>query len=333
MESAQRFAAVKWPQLGLGSNELKVDARVNILVTGSAGFLGGTIVRQAEALGNKTSGLNRSSGEYQVDLSSKVPELEHHFDLVVHCAGKAHSVPRTPEEKQLFYDVNVAGTKNLLAGLRKPPSRFVFISSVAVYGVESGLQIAENHELAGVSPYAKSKIAAESIVHDWGKSNSVPVSILRLPLIVGPDAPGNLGNMIHAIRRGRYVSINGGTARKSMVLADDVAKCIFSPALGPGTYNLTDGQHPSFRELEDLICGQLGRKRPINIPHFVASMLGLVGDVIPKFPISSATIQKMTADLTFDDSRARDEIGWNPDRVVEHFRIGTDARLLHAGST
>ena len=55
--------------------------------------------------------------------------------MVIHAAGKAHSVPKTAFEKQQFYDINVLGTQNLLAGFEKIglPKQFVFISSVAVY--------------------------------------------------------------------------------------------------------------------------------------------------------------------------------------------------------
>lgn len=293
---------------------------MKILVTGSAGFLGSIITQHALSLGHQVEGLNRSVGEYRIDLSKAIPNVKQ-ADIIVHCAGKAHSVPKTPSQEQEFYGVNVQGTKNLLDGLVNPPKALVFISTIAVYGCEMGTNISENQELCGSTPYAKSKIQAEQIVLDWGLKKSIPILILRLPLIVGPNPPGNLSKMIDGISKGRYLSINRGKAKKSMVMAEDVAAFICGNFEKSGIYNLTDGHHPSFREIEMVICKQLGKTLPLNLPNWLASLLGTIGDVYPKIPISSAAIKKMTADLTFDDKLARENAGWNPSLVVEKFKI------------
>src|SRR5690606_24129185 len=101
-------------------------------------------------------------------------------------------------------------TRNLcraLEGLGNVPKSFIFISSVAVYGLQEGEGVGENHPLNGTTPYAESKILAESWLKQWAAENNVILSILRLPLIVGPNPPGNLGAMINGIKSRKYLSI------------------------------------------------------------------------------------------------------------------------------
>ena len=196
-----------------------------ILITGSTGFLGKHIMKELKA---KPVTLGRSSQcDIVIDLSREIPSLPK-VDLVIHAAGKAHCVPKTESEKQSFFYVNVKGTENLLKGLEKAgnPTQFVFISSVSVYGVISGNQIDEEHPLKAEDPYGKSKILAEELVQDWCAKNNIICTILRLPLVIGKNPLGNLGAMIHGIRKGFYFNIAGGSAKKSMVLADDISKIL-----------------------------------------------------------------------------------------------------------
>lgn len=303
--------------MDLYTNMVKMD----ILLTGASGFLGSAILMQ---LPSQIKTLDRSVGNIRLDLSKGIPQLSV-FNLIIHAAGKAHSVPKTPQQKQEFFDVNVTGTKNLLKGLEQAPAlpkAFVFISSVSVYGLDKGENISETHKLNAKDPYGLSKIHAEELVQEWCLKNNVICTILRLPLLVGPNPPGNLGAMIKGIQKGYYMNIAGGKARKSMVLAEDVAKIIPKVAEIGGVYNLTDGYHPSFKELGDYIATQLKKKKPFDVPEWTAKAMAKVGDIIGnKSPFSSYKLAKITADLTFDDSKARKELDWKPRPVLEAFKL------------
>lgn len=292
-----------------------------VLLTGANGFLGKHVLKE---LNVKWVTLGRNSqSDIIVDLSKKIPLLPL-VDLVVHSAGKAHSVPKTDLEKQSFFEVNVGGTENLLKGLEKAglPKKFVFISSVSVYGIMSGNRINEEQPLMAQDSYGKSKILAEKLVQDWCMKNNIICTILRLPLVVGKNPPGNLGAMINGIRKGFYFNIAGGTAKKSMVLADDIGSIILKVAEVGGVYNLTDGYHPSFHEMSLLVSKQLGKDKVNNMPIWIAKIFAFFGDIIgSKFPINSDKLNKLNATLTFDDSKARQAFGWDPQTVLEGFKI------------
>jgi nucleoside-diphosphate-sugar epimerase len=292
------------------------------LLTGASGFLGSYVLAHLNEAGNEVLTVGRSAvNGVLCDLKSEIPQLEgsHEFDMVIHNAGMAHKVPKTEAESKAFFEVNVGGTKNLLealTSLKKKPRCFVFVSTVAVYGVEVGEGIDETHALLGVSPYAKSKIEAEYLVQDWCDINAVNCVILRLPLVVGEQAPGNLGAMEKAIRKGYYFRLGSGKARRSMVNALDVARLMPKLVNHSGIFNLTDGVHRSFAEMDELLAKKHG-KRVKKIPVWMGRLLAKVGDLIPGFPLNSYRLAKLEQSLTFDDTRARKVLGWGNDLVSD----------------
>ncbi|HTM98849.1 MAG TPA: NAD-dependent epimerase/dehydratase family protein [Pedobacter sp.] len=291
------------------------------LLTGETGFLGLILSKVLAENGFIVKGFKLFSEPLKADISSPfIIKKDLNVDAIIHAAGKAHIVPRNPEEEKAFFDVNFEGTKNLCAALDQlntKPKSFIFISTVSVYGLDSGSLITEDHPLKGKTPYAKSKILAEEWLADWAKSNGVKLCILRVPLIAGINPPGNLGAMINGIKSGKYLSIGKATARKSIVWAEDIARVIPNLVDVEGIFNLTDGIHPSFGELEEVISQALGKKKPFSIPIIVGKLLGKVGDILGRrFPINSDKLNKITSTLTFDDARARNVLDWKPSSVL-----------------
>ena len=296
---------------------------MKVLITGASGFLGASLLKAFNTLGFSIDTLGRSNdNQIKTDLVNMATKLDTSYDLVVHAAGKAHMVPKTPEEEELFYAVNVKGTENLLRSLKVIPKYFVFISSVAVYGVDHGTDIRESHPLQAQDAYGKSKILAENIVQQWAELNGVKATLLRLPLLVGENPKGNLKTMINAIRKGYYFNIGQGNIKKSMVLNDDVVNFIPKIMEQGGTYNLTDGYAPSFKELSDTISNHFATKSVISINYQMIKPVAMIGDLIEKItklkmPINSLKLSKITKPLTFNDDEARAQ-GWNPREVLKH---------------
>lgn len=298
---------------------------MKFLFAGAFGFLGNNVRPFLERMYDVTTiGLLPQDG-YTVNIAKEIPDLGERYDIVLHAAGKAHSVPRTEVEKQVFFDVNLQGTKNLCTALerRGVPRAFIFISTVAVYGCAYGENITEDHPLNGATPYAMSKRLAEEYLQKWCYEHNVILGIIRPSLIAGPNPPGNLGSMIHGIRSGKYLSIAGGRARKSILMVQDIAKLVPLLAEKGGIYNVCDSHHPTFRELETIICRQLDKKQPLSIPYWVAKCMALAGDCLGrKAPINSLKLDKITKSLTFSNEKAIRELGWKPTNVLENFKIG-----------
>ena len=295
-----------------------------LLFTGGTGFLGKNVMQLLQEQYEVTTCGITSEDMIHANLAKGVPEILEYYDIVLHACGKAHVVPRTPEEEKAFYDVNYEGTRNLCAALEKVgvPKALVFISTVAVYGCESGELISEDHPLNGDTPYAKSKIMAEEFLTKWCSDHGVVLGILRPSLLAGKNAPGNLGAMVNGIKKGFYLNIAGGKVRKSVLMAEDIARLLPLVAEKGGVFNVCDTRQPSFGEISASVAKQLGKNKPISIPYWMAWCMAKVGDLLgSKAPINSYKLSKMTESLTFSNEKARRELVWEPMDVLENYKI------------
>jgi nucleoside-diphosphate-sugar epimerase len=301
---------------------------MNILLTGSNGFLGKTfhnfLIKE-----NSVFTLNRNNSDYNYDLSLHVPNFKQYFDIVIHAAGKAHLVPRNSAEGNLFEKNNINGTINLLKGFDKDrlPKKFIFISSVSVYGRNSGELISEDTPLEATDYYGLSKIKTEQILINWCMDNNINLTILRLPLVVGKNPPGNLLNMVNAINNGRYFNIGNGDARKSMVLAEDIAKYLLISSNHNGIFNLTDGKHPSFKEISQKIANDLNKKNIFRIPYSVAYIIAFFLTIFGSYsPFNLKVLNKMTKTLTFSDDLAKKTFNWTPQCILNFNFLNNDSK-------
>ncbi|MGM9519104.1 MAG: NAD-dependent epimerase/dehydratase family protein [Phascolarctobacterium sp.] len=296
----------------------------NLLFTGGTGFLGNNIMPLLEKQFEVTTCGITPDDIIKANLAKEVPVLDKRYDVVLHACGKAHVVPKTEAEKQAFFAVNFQGTVNLCSALEKVgvPKALVFISTVAVYGCEYGELITEEHPLNGDTPYAKSKIMAEQYLTEWCKEHDVVLGILRPSLLAGKNAPGNLGAMVNGVRKGFYLNIAGGKVKKSVLMAEDIARLLPLLEEKGGVYNVCDSYQPTFGELAASVAKQLGKRKPVSIPYWMAWCMAKVGDLLGnKAPINSYKLEKMTKSLTFSNEKARRELGWEPLDVLENYRV------------
>jgi nucleoside-diphosphate-sugar epimerase len=101
-----------------------------------------------------------------------------------------------------------------------------------------------------------------------------------------------------------------------MVHAKQLAE--FLPTLigKSGIYHLTDGEHNSYNEVAQYFA-QKHQRRIVNVPLFPFKIIARVGDLIPKFPLTSYRLAKLSQSLTFSDQKARRELGWKGTNVLE----------------
>lgn len=295
-----------------------------LLFTGGTGFLGYNAKPVLDKMYEVTTIGITDRDELKANFAKEVPVLPCKYNIVLHAAGKAHIYPKTPEEVQSFYDINYLGTVNLCKALEKVgvPRAFVFISTAGVYGIENGDYVTEDTPLLGEQPYQKSKIMAEQFLTEWCGERGVILGILRPSLMVGKNAPGNLGAMVNGIKAGKYLSINHGKARKSLLMAEDIARLVPLVAEKGGIFNVCDDEHPSFGQLEELIAKQLGKHKPVSIPYWFAKCIAVFGDIVgSRFPLNSKRLEKITLSDTLSNEKAKRELGWKPMGVLENFKI------------
>src|SRR5699024_1194219 len=111
------------------------------------------------------------------------------YDSILHVAGIAHQ-KETNENSSLYYDVNRdLAIEMAEKAKKKNVKQFIFLSTMSVYGVETGV-IDENTRLNPKTHYGKSKKAAEDSIQKL-ETDEFKVAIVRPPMIYGKDCPGN----------------------------------------------------------------------------------------------------------------------------------------------
>lgn len=287
---------------------------MKILVAGSNGFLGRII---CDVLHEKHEivTLSRKNADINVDMSISTTALPH-CDILVHCFGSAHFAPKKRLDEKIFFDVNVRGTENLLKSIEQSvkPKAIIFISSVSVYGLNSGLNVDETYTTSPNTPYGVSKLAAEEILSIWAYRNNVNLTILRLPLVIGLNPKGNLNLLIRAIMNGYYFRFSKKEVLKSVVLAEDVANLIPMLIEKKGIYNLTDGNGIKTSAIENHIS-QKFNKNVYFLPFWFVQFIAFIGDIFPIIPLNSDKLKKLNCSLTFSSTKARKDINWNPNDI------------------
>jgi UDP-glucose 4-epimerase len=250
---------------------------MRVLVTGGAGFIGGTLVRHLADRGDTVvvlDDLSASSASalpdgcelvrQDVSLPATAAAVERLApDVVVHAAAQV-SVVRSQADPDRDRAVNLVGTQHVVAGARAAGvRRFVFLSSGgAVYGEADGAR--ETDLPRPASYYAIHKLAAEHYVAVSG----VPFAIARLANVYGPGQRSDLeGGVVaifaEALAAARPVTIYGdGEQRRDFVHVADVVSAIVAmldAEVVGGTWNVGSGTSISVNELLQSLESAAGR--------------------------------------------------------------------------
>ena len=199
---------------------------MKILVTGSAGYIGGTFSFEALKKGHEVIGVDNFSNsnekipnvlkeKFKDDFSFSQIDLAHEPekinslmevskpDIVVHFAG-LKAVGESEVEPILYWENNLLSSINLLVAMKQTnKSKLVFSSSATVYGSTNIQPINESSQIQSMSAYGSTKIAIEQLLDDAAKAKIVDVISLRYFNPVGAhkekiifenpfDSPNNL---------------------------------------------------------------------------------------------------------------------------------------------
>lgn len=269
-------------------------------VTGYSGFLGKSLVKnfrdnQIEVV---TIG-RRTDSDIFLDLSKDSSPNSADLNCLIHLAGLAH---RKLNKGSGYNEVNFRVTESLKKkAYDQGINKFGFASTVLVYGKIDANNVDESHPLLSNSPYGLSKASCEKFIMSFFQDKPyAEVLILRLPLVVGPDAPGNLGYLDSAIRKRRYFSLGGNTSKKSIVFLSDINKTLMnwlkSNEKGVLSLNLCSGEL-NFNQLELDIAKYYSRKLVV-LPFGLGYKL--IRILFYRFRLKTPVLSKIALNQTFE---------------------------------
>lgn len=303
------------------------------LVTGAGGFVGHYLIEHLMGHGDEVTAVTFG------DTGKNLPCTVDWFDIgdfescrrvissfkpevIYHLAGISF-VPEAEEDFGKALQVNVLGTSNIyrICHLMELRTKVIFISSAEVYGriAPAHLPIKETTPIAPANNYSLSKAMAELVGNRYASMGIVEQVIIRPFNHIGPGqdsrfVASNFARQLAQIKAGKaapVLSVGNLEARRDFTDVRDIVRAYRLAAVkGSGTYNLASGRSISIRSLLDLLITASGlrvevrndpaRMRPAEIP-----------------------------DLYADISKARNELGWEPqyeirDTLNELFKFWLD---------
>jgi len=254
---------------------------MRILVTGGAGFMGSSVVRDLVARGVEVSVLDKTKGalaelkapnleivEGRIEDREAVQQAMENVDIVYHLAESY-----SPQPYEVL-DVDVKGNINLLeTAAENGIKHFLFTSTHRVYGKPRYLPIKEEHPLnpeeSGRALYAICKLTNEKLCLQYYRERSLPITIFRLWWAFSSEIGGRaLRNVIDTALKGGLIRIPE-EAGGSFLHNDDLVGAFQSATLDSKAYgeafNLSSGAFVSWQELAQLVCELTDSSSPLEL--------------------------------------------------------------------
>lgn len=294
-----------------------------LLITGGSGYFGTVLAALASARGDSVRILDLNPpGETAADGVEFIQGDVRDRDVVrAACEDMEvvlHNVAQVPlaRDRDLFRSVNLVGTANVLVASRDAKvSKVIHTSSSAIYGIPEHNPVDEDTLGQPLEAYGRAKLKAELLCRD-AVSSGLDVTIVRPRTILGHGRLGIMAILFEFVAEGAPVYLLGhGDNRYQFLHADDLANACLRAADrdGPGAYNVGATDFGTMREtLQALVdhadTGSSVRSLPAG-PARVA-MRALAG--MKALPFAPYHWLLYSESLWFDTTRARTELGWQP---------------------
>lgn len=246
----------------------------HVLITGGAGFIGSHLAAgclskgyEVTVVDNLVTGYRNNVPEEARFIKMDISDEEDYeklspysFDAVLHLAAQS-SGEVSDERPTIDLTVNTLGTLLLLNMCRqKKIRRFIYASSMAVYGDVDHCPVHENHSCQPLSFYGISKLASEHYVQHFSKEGLLDTTCFRMFSVYGPGQ--NMSNMkqgmvsifLAYLLKSEEIWVKGSRERfRDFIYIDDVVDAwllsLDSPPTYGKIYNLGTGLKTTVRDL------------------------------------------------------------------------------------
>jgi len=290
---------------------------VKVLVTGASGFVGQVLVRRLLAAGHEVRRALRAPGpdsttetvvvgSFSVDTDWR--RALDGVDAVAHLAARAHVSGPDAADEAAFMAVNHDATLALARACAGRVRRFVFVSTIGVHGaISDAAGFNEDSALRPHTPYARSKVRAETALRELARDDGLSLAILRPPLVYGPGAPGNLARLVAAVRRGWPLPLAAVNNARSLIgvehLTGIIEAALGATMLSREVFCVADRERLSTPDMVRAIASGLDRPaRLFSVPPGVLQLLGRLSG-------RAAQVQQLTGSLVVNATAARAAFG------------------------
>jgi len=286
-----------------------------VALTGGTGFIGQHLLRGLSARGYRLRVLLRRPTMLPEGCASvligdlakpyNMSEALAEVDAVIHSAGIPHAMSGLPEDDYRLFNTE-ATLRFARAAERARVKRFVFLSSVrAQAGPTAEAVLTEDRAPEPTDAYGRSKLEAEKGLAETG----LDWAALRLALVYGPGARGNVARLVKLARSPYPLPFAGLKARHSLLALDNLAEAVDRILMAPGPlkrpYIVADPIPLTIGEIVAALRHGLGRRAGLfYVPRpMLKAALHAVGQVAGSEPLFGSLIA---------DPSALRSLNWTP---------------------
>jgi nucleoside-diphosphate-sugar epimerase len=294
---------------------------MNVLVTGSCGFIGTNLCLSLLADGHSVLGIDSFTENYnprikksnlkdlvlcenftflEADLlNADLSRLIDNKDVVFHLAGQPSVHNSWGNDFEIYTNRNILLTQKLLNAIREAGTpKFVNSSSSSIYGRVHQTPTIEAHEKSPISPYGVTKLAAENLVTLFGSEFELDTVSLRYFTVYGPRQRPDMAfsKLIDSARHGKSFPLHGdGSQVRDFTFVGDVVEAnklaAFSQTNRGSVFNIGGGS-------------------PVSMITAIAMLEEIMDS---KIEIVNSPVGPGNPTLTFADCTAAEKtLGWKP---------------------